>query len=526
MTGFRYIYLIVLLFCGLVFADFDYADSDSFSVNLLSIPSGDVGDSADSSSFSIDLYPVNRGWADSDTVEVITYKSLVVVTHGFDFWWPTDDPPSWLQTMCDMIEQADSRIDTIVFNWKAQSNNSGSGWAEAAGEKLASDIAKAIEQNGYTHVHLVGHSLGTVVVSEASRRLLENGYPVNQMTLLDAVDGQVYTFGLVERDNPYIYAWEGIERVEHYYGNGDLMWGGGFVDFTPWFTVYDGAWNVGPDIAGYESMSDYYHDSPPPLNNDTIYDYYMETISNPAATGNGWYYSLAGGNWNSDNGRAGCRYPLGEVPVIFNGDFGTSNKAGYTWQEQDGLGQWSDVDGFLRASLVERPDLEGDYAGKLDFDGSLASIIKHQDIIIPDDALTLWVQISENVEANSAFVVRFNDQEVGRIDYPTQTSLSFHFISFDLKPFAGQIGRLKFILDGYQTGQIWIDNLDIGRCASTYFADFDCSDTVDFIDLAYLCNRWLTTVPLLKESDLNGDAFVDFDDFTRFAQQWLFGVEP
>lgn len=50
-----------------VYADYDYADSPEFQLNLLSLPLGGAYDYADSSQFSLDLYPVNRGWADSSS---------------------------------------------------------------------------------------------------------------------------------------------------------------------------------------------------------------------------------------------------------------------------------------------------------------------------------------------------------------------------------------------------------------------------------------------------------------------------
>jgi len=46
-------------------ADFDWADSPDFEVDLLSIPPGGGYDYQDSSNFTLDLYPINRGWADS-----------------------------------------------------------------------------------------------------------------------------------------------------------------------------------------------------------------------------------------------------------------------------------------------------------------------------------------------------------------------------------------------------------------------------------------------------------------------------
>jgi hypothetical protein len=50
-----------------VYADFDYADSPEFALDLLTFPFDEPYDYSDSSQFSLDLYPVNRGRADSAT---------------------------------------------------------------------------------------------------------------------------------------------------------------------------------------------------------------------------------------------------------------------------------------------------------------------------------------------------------------------------------------------------------------------------------------------------------------------------
>ena len=56
---------LLLLAWTPVKADFDYADSQEFTLDLLSFPLGGAYDYSDSSGFSLNLYPVNRGWADS-----------------------------------------------------------------------------------------------------------------------------------------------------------------------------------------------------------------------------------------------------------------------------------------------------------------------------------------------------------------------------------------------------------------------------------------------------------------------------
>ena len=57
---------VILPLSSSTLADYDYADSPEFALNLLTLPVGAGYDYADSSGFNLDLYPVNRGWADSN----------------------------------------------------------------------------------------------------------------------------------------------------------------------------------------------------------------------------------------------------------------------------------------------------------------------------------------------------------------------------------------------------------------------------------------------------------------------------
>ena len=105
----------------------------------------------------------------------------------------------------------------VVFDWSVESNDMAPGYDEAAGDAL---FAMLVSYNltSSDYLHLIGHSRGAVVVSEAAQRLLHYGFPVDQMTLLDAEPGPgVYATA----GKPY--AWDGIGFVDNYYGDG-----------TPW----------------------------------------------------------------------------------------------------------------------------------------------------------------------------------------------------------------------------------------------------------------------------------------------------
>ncbi len=61
------LFLVSVMSLSQVYADFDYADSPEFQLDLLTFPLGGAYDYSDSLQFGLDLYPVNRDWADSNS---------------------------------------------------------------------------------------------------------------------------------------------------------------------------------------------------------------------------------------------------------------------------------------------------------------------------------------------------------------------------------------------------------------------------------------------------------------------------
>ncbi len=92
----------------------------------------------------------------------------------------------------------------IVFDWAADSAESGTGFSEAAAEALVAGLVRWAGSDPplaiLDHVHLIGHSRGAVVSSETAERLLAAGLPApEQVTSLDPHD--TGAFGLSE-DRP------------------------------------------------------------------------------------------------------------------------------------------------------------------------------------------------------------------------------------------------------------------------------------------------------------------------------------
>jgi len=141
---------------------------------------------------------------------------LGAVVHGFDRWALHESPlhrlpdwlwrsefqnftePSWETTMASQLKTKDGYDEVIACDWMQTCGLKQHGWAEQAGEKLAGDIVtwiRAHEQHpgDVVDIHLIGHSRGTVVVSQAlqtlATKLKTNNAPFGgsyvELTLLD-----------------------------------------------------------------------------------------------------------------------------------------------------------------------------------------------------------------------------------------------------------------------------------------------------------------------------------------------------
>ena len=104
---------------------------------------------------------------------------LGAISHGYIP--PTEEvlgqTPPWEVTMQQSLITIDHYNDVIAFNWVKNSRTKAPGLASAAGQELADDIVTAATQLTGKHsgdvvdLHLIGHSRGAVVISQAAEDL-------------------------------------------------------------------------------------------------------------------------------------------------------------------------------------------------------------------------------------------------------------------------------------------------------------------------------------------------------------------
>lgn len=123
----------------------------------------------------------------------------------------------------------------LLFDWAVESNELSTGWAEAAADALVSmivglELVKDFGKGRALPIHLIGHSFGSVVTSEAARRFIQAGHTIDQVTYLDPHDfvqsGTEIEFvdeaqahsSIVGGYSGYgVNAWNGVDFTDVYY---------------------------------------------------------------------------------------------------------------------------------------------------------------------------------------------------------------------------------------------------------------------------------------------------------------------
>ena len=133
-------------------------------------------------------------------------KSWKLLSHalpGLSQWANEDVSSNWAPVMANTLMTADHYDDVIAFDWAAASITVAPGRTEEAGSELAAEIVDEADELTQGHegdvvdLHLIGHSEGAVVISQALEDLMQTTDPALEgsyirMTLLDPHPARTY----------------------------------------------------------------------------------------------------------------------------------------------------------------------------------------------------------------------------------------------------------------------------------------------------------------------------------------------
>ena len=232
----------------------DNAETSYYSFDWtipLSVPWGnyDIGATIRSTDFVAEYD--STGWRSGFTIGEF---GTTVMVHGFQLGgtipsWPLDiaqdikdriirgriwtytNGPGTFSISSDYAGDAEN---ILVFDWASESNDNFEGYSEAAGEALFTALMEGGKMLptkwSLDHLHLIGHSRGSVVVSEAAQRLLAAGEDVDHVTYLDPVwagaFGQATDFD-VNANHPSlgtrgVAAWDSAGFVDNFFSHDDV----------------------------------------------------------------------------------------------------------------------------------------------------------------------------------------------------------------------------------------------------------------------------------------------------------------
>ena len=334
----------------------------------------------------------------------------------------------------------------IIFDWAkycrevANPDDGGAGWRSAAAQSLVSMLIQ--ENLDDRPLHLIGHSLGGMVVSQASRQLLSLGKQVDHVTILDgehepefaAVGGGWLSDPFASWWNPLTISsfnhpdssdicnsYEGVGFVDNYYGNGSA-----FIDWGPYHDLYlrgdyvEGAWNL--------QLLEYDHGG-------IINDFYFNSITNSHNRGYKW--ARLAGDVKPNPPSQGSSAPVGEVTNIFNGFFEIGNYDAINMQ----------FPGYVEgteAPLIQEQN--GNRYAKLTGSGYRNRFI-HQMFFLPENASSIeWQHRILYASTDDLLTIRFEPLSGGTVTRQLSTSKIAYWTStsIDVSSVAGEVGWLSF----------------------------------------------------------------------------------
>lgn len=386
-----------------------------------------------------------------------------VITHGFSAGG-ADQTQGWMLDMANAIRtrigdavirvynhttgnfdyMAGSDNQTILlYDWAAASDNFQAGFSEDAGAALFTALIQGHMQGDFdvSTLHLIGHSRGTAVNSEAAERLLVAGFSVAQVTSLDAHDWGAATFFDDYDVNPPewnsgIEGWTGLGWADSYWQENIVTLNGRPVDGT--FQVDLGS-----------------------IGHSEVHEWYTETILD-SSRHEGYYYSINGSGFSNRPPRSGTqRQPVFSFQNdgIVNGNFerGTFlNESFAGWAYNGGSGNAT---------------IDADYLG---LTSSNACNKIHNRFYIPQNAVAIEFDYF-CLESDTENIFPLIDRLIVLIDHNLaapaifldQVSTNWIHVSFPVVTFANSVRTLEFRLadengaDNDLDAEVGIDNIQL-----------------------------------------------------------------
>ena len=384
-----------------------------------------------------------------------------VISHGFVF--PGKQPiKGWMMDMAEALcerngggtirkydsetgafeiveaHKGDDSFNVLLFDWTVDSNDPDEGHSEAAGNALFCSLLMGSRAGDFDlrNLHLIGHSRGCVVNSEAAERLLQLGKPVTQMTFLDPHDwGLRVTHKDYSVNPPFmnsgIEVWKGVSWADAYWQEAQVGLSGRPVN---------GAYSKKLDVTWHTD----------------VFRWYTETIRNSESK-EGYYLSVRGGGSAKrpiSEGNSHSPYFDFLKESIFNGDFRyappLSNQVP-GWSHHGGSG----------AGHIERNVLELDRWN---------SRKTHDRFYIPESAKEITFDLkrndSDNFQINGVdhFYVSVNETTLLDLSLG-QTDDDFKQYSIDIEAFQDEVVTMTFQLfdeygkKAFVTSEVKIDNV-------------------------------------------------------------------
>ena len=332
----------------------------------------------------------------------------------------------------------------VVFDWETESDRPEAGFDAAAGNALFSMLlANQLANSDY--LHLIGHSRGALVASEAARQLLLNGYSVEHVTYLDEEPGP----------SPYnaaghAQAWTGIGFVEHYIGDGTKLASGvplGWELFPMQGEPIAGAYNVRLSDAGFGDLN-----SDDTVTHVEVREWYEQTISDGFAN-QGFYWREHVGQQSSAPTQ-GLRAPLRANSNVFNGDLQYTSLTNFVpgWDYHGGEGN-ADVESAVGQTFIEF--------------GFAETSRTHNRLYVPRDAAYLSLDYQKfDPNSNDQFDVYLGDRWLGQIS---------------LGSVDGQPHKTRFAIPQVRRDQVTSLRMELSAPGPSNVVDLDAQVRIDRI---------------------------------------------